>query len=248
MTKTPSFQSKQKELAQIIRDNSGEIEGIECRRIDVYQELFFNNVESFCSGSYPVLKSLFPEQDWLQLVREFFINHQCESPHFIEIAQEFLQFLLTRKSASLPKPFMMELAHYEWVELASSVAQSPLKNKTKLSDENWLLSQFVVPESTYALSYQYAVHQISADNQHQVQPKQTALLVYRDTNFDVKFMLTDLLSVIAIQLIQQNPKVTGEDLQNKILVNNPSLTVEALASHLSSSLTNFQNRDAIISF
>ena len=65
--------------------------------------------------------------DWHALVRAFIDQHRCHTPYFLEISQEFVQFLMQdyRPLASDP-PFLAELAHYEWVELALDIAQEVL--------------------------------------------------------------------------------------------------------------------------
>ena len=59
MSDLPSFQQAQFKLANIIRTGEGRISmGWNNVRLKIYQELFFNNVEGFCSTAFPVFKSL----------------------------------------------------------------------------------------------------------------------------------------------------------------------------------------------
>lgn len=97
---------------------------MEQRRLDIYQRLVYNNIEGFISKGFPVLRSLYRDDDWQQLVRGFIQAHRCSTPYFMEISQEFLQYLLQEyQLRDLDPPFMAELAHYEWVELALDVAE-----------------------------------------------------------------------------------------------------------------------------
>src|SRR5690606_34660411 len=66
---------------------------IEDRRMAIYRELFFNNVEGFIASAFPVLKSLYKDADWQVLVRQFFVQYQCTSPYFLHIAEHFLHYL-----------------------------------------------------------------------------------------------------------------------------------------------------------
>ena len=88
--------SSQRAMARYLRDPAGEEppRGVEQRRLDIYQNLIFNNIEGFISGGFPVLRSLYDESDWLGLVRAFIDSHRCTTPYFLEIGQEFMQFLL----------------------------------------------------------------------------------------------------------------------------------------------------------
>ena len=67
--------------------------GIEDRRLNIYRDLFFNNIEGFLASAFPVFKSLHDEQSWLNLVREFFAQHRCETPYFLSISEEFLDYI-----------------------------------------------------------------------------------------------------------------------------------------------------------
>lgn len=93
-----SFVETQQAFMAYIRDpdNQPAPSGIESRRLKIYQELFFNNIEGFVSSAFPVLKSLYPATQWLALVRQFFVKHHCKSPYFLEISQEFLLFFTRR--------------------------------------------------------------------------------------------------------------------------------------------------------
>ena len=243
MSELPSFQQAQFKLANIIRTGEGRIEGVEQRRLKIYQELFFNNVEGFCSSAFPVFKSLMEESQWRQLISDFFVQHECETPHFVEISQEFLAFIAEHKQEALPYPYMIELAHYEWVELASSAADGKVLKQAL--EQDVMEVGFIVPEATYALSYQYPVHAISEENKEEVEPELTNLVVYRDEDFDVQFVLTDQISVIAIQLLQQAPGSSGNDVVNTLVSQNSSLTAEVLTPHLSKALTHFFEIGAI---
>ncbi len=59
----------------------------------MYRELFFNNIEGFLSGNFPVLRKILDDQQWFALVQDFFAKHPCQSPYFSEIPEEFLDYL-----------------------------------------------------------------------------------------------------------------------------------------------------------
>ena len=61
--KTDTFKDVQYQFTGYIRDpeNNDKPEGIEQRRLNVYRDLFYNNIEGFISSCFPVLKSLMSE-------------------------------------------------------------------------------------------------------------------------------------------------------------------------------------------
>jgi hypothetical protein len=127
--------------------------GIEDRRLKIYRELFFNNILGFLSSGFPVLESLYSEQQWKVLARNFFSEHECRSPYFIDISKEFVEYLSSEYELGEFDPvFMRELAHYEWLELDVSIRKS---NQTaKAWDGHSQLTQIQMSDLASLVSYQ----------------------------------------------------------------------------------------------
>ena len=91
----PEFQRLQRSFAAHLRNPQRHPapSGIEERRLTVYRQLFFNNVNGFLEKGFPVLHSLYDNAGWRRLVRTFFDQHACASPYFLEIPEEFVTFL-----------------------------------------------------------------------------------------------------------------------------------------------------------
>lgn len=125
MAETGDFQATQFAFAAHIRDpvHQPAPADVEDRRMAIYRELFFNNISSFLAGTLPVLHQLLPEAQWQEMMRDFLVRHRCHSPYFLDIPREFLTYLEhSRGTQPGDPPFLYELAHYEWAELALSVA------------------------------------------------------------------------------------------------------------------------------
>jgi len=69
------------------------------------------------SGFFPVMDSLFTEPNWRQLIAEFIRDFKAETPYFPKLGEEFIFFLSARDGEKDDLPFLLELAHYEWIEL-----------------------------------------------------------------------------------------------------------------------------------
>ena len=162
------------------------LDGISAGRMAVYEELFFNNIEGFISGAFPVLHRLIEASRWQRLVRSFIAEHQARTPYFLQISQEFLAWLQEGYVAEPgDPPFILELAHYEWVELALDVSEA------ELPEQGWSLL-------AWPLAYQWPVQRIGVDFQPAKPPGEpTCLLVWRDGQDKVRFMQ---LSPFAYQL------------------------------------------------
>lgn len=189
-------------------------EGIEDRRMGIYRNLFFNNICSFISGNFPVLRTLYKESDWTILCREFYREYRCHTPLFPELPREFLQYLQDhRRDHTDDPPFMLELAHYEWVELALSLDETEADD-IQVNPMGDLLNGIpVLSPLVWPLSYVYPVHRISANFQPQTAPDTaTHLLVWRQKDFKIKFMQLNETSMLLVQKIKEDTGMSGRDL------------------------------------
>lgn len=181
--------------------------GIEARRLAVYNELFFNNVEGAISGAFPVLKRISSEAAFAARVRRFYAEYGAHTPLFHQLAGEFVQWLEASPPQPDDPPFLLELAHYEWVELELSLRlASPLAPAAEVLD-----SPLAVSPLAWPLAYAFAVHKIGPDYLPQ-QPGDTptCLVVYRDAEDSVRFMETNpLTNRLLEQLEQLQPPCTG---------------------------------------
>ncbi|MFZ2407721.1 MAG: putative DNA-binding domain-containing protein, partial [Methylobacter sp.] len=109
------FKAKQLEFAAYIRDpeNNPPPADVKQQRMAMYRELFFNNLDSFLSANFPVLRTLLNDRQWFELGQDFYARHASQSPHFSQIPEEFLDYLQNERDTSADFPFMLELAHYE---------------------------------------------------------------------------------------------------------------------------------------
>ena len=201
------------------------------RRMKIYQDLFFNNVEGFLRSSFPVLHSLLSESQWLTLARQFFREHHCESPYFIHISRSFVNYLQQSQDVgkTLP-PFTAALAHYEWIEVEMSTRKTP---PAALLDIQQLAStRVVLSAAAEVLSYAYPVHQIASHFQPTEVHDQDDYhyLIYRNTEHDVKFVaLTALTANFLRQLIKNTEGVMLNHFAQNTLLQLPTAQQAAAA-------------------
>ncbi len=160
--------------------------GIEPQRMAVYRELFFNNIAGLLASNFPVIRRTLGEMEWTALVRRFYADHHSRTPLFPEIAREFIRFLEARGEAAGDPPWLTELAHYEWIELAVQIDDSPLPAHDPAGD----LLDGVPRVSPYvrALAYRWPVHTIGpAQRPTAAPPEPTLLLVRRDGDGRARF-------------------------------------------------------------
>ncbi len=212
----PALEKTQYALAAHIRDPDGAAapQGVEPRRLKIYSDLFYNNIEGFLSSGFPVLRSIFNEDAWHAMVRDFMRLHRCHTPYFLEIAQEFLLYLQQSREAVATDPaFMVELAHYEWVELALDIAEQDIQTIPVDPDGDLLQRLPLVSPLAWSLAYRYPVHKIGLSCQPSQAPAEmTYLVVYRNRQQDVGFMEANAVTARLLELLQQPEISSGQQL------------------------------------
>ncbi|MCW4453278.1 putative DNA-binding domain-containing protein [Flavobacterium sp. MXW15] len=161
--------------------------GIEERRLRIYRELFLNNIDSLLAGNFPVIRRTLDDDAWRTLVRDFHARHRSRTPLFPEIGREFIRFLENRADqGSDDPPWLLELAHYEWIELALQLADDEVPAHDPHGD---LLAGVPLPSPfARALAYRWPVHRIGPGFAPQAPPTApTLILARRDAAGEVRF-------------------------------------------------------------
>jgi hypothetical protein len=213
MPKT-NFNNIQDELTQAIRSKTFQsLSGVEDRRLNIYRELFYNNIESFISGTFPVLKECTSLDKWQKIVRCFFIEHEAKSPYFLEISEEFLIFLAADTENTLELPaYAYALAHWEWMELFADAYIETQDNVCSVINlERDILTTI---ECAWLQAYEYAVHKIEVESGIEQAP--TFLLIYRDMKDEVGFIELNPLSYLLFEALQNNTQLTVENIVQEI--------------------------------
>ena len=203
------LRDQQLELTRHLRDpeHVAGPAGIEDRRLGIYRELLFNNIESLLGGNFPVIRTLLGEEHWRTLVRAFYRDHRSQTPLFPEIAREFLRYL--ESLLRLDPPFLGELAHYEWVELALQISEAGIDDIAHDPDgdpgsspgQALLEGIPTLSPLAWPLAYRWPVHRLGPDFQPEVPPETpTLLLLRREADGQVRF---SELSPLAYRLLER---------------------------------------------
>jgi len=204
-----ALREQQYALARHVRDPAANPPppGIEDRRLAIYRDLFFNSIDSLLAGNFPVIRRTLGDDAWRALVHRFYADHRCRTPLFTEIGREFVQYLEARDDVS---PWLHELAHYEWVELALQISDEPLPPHDPHGD--LLAGKPVLSPHAWALAYCWPVSRIGPDFQPGTMPETpTLLLVRRDDAGDVHFSELSPLVFRLLQLLDDETVASGRD-------------------------------------
>ena len=102
-------------------------------------------------------------------------------------------------------PFLLELCHYEWVELSLDVAVEEAEPDS-FDAQGPLTGMLVCSPLMRTLGYAYPVHKIGVDHQPETAPETpTYLLVYRNTQLEVRFVESNPVTHRLLELLADHP-------------------------------------------
>ncbi len=196
----PEFQRFQFAFARHVRDPRGAPRpaGVPARRMGIYNELLYNNIENSLNACFPVTRALLGKRRWPRLVRAFFRGWRCRTPHYREIPREFVRYL-TEMAEGQP-PWLVELAHYEWAELAVDIMDAPPAPACD-AEGDLLDGRPVLAPALMNLAYAWPVHKIGPARRPR-RPAPTHLLVFRRADDTVGFMELNPVSARLVALLQ----------------------------------------------
>ncbi|WP_085698668.1 DUF2063 domain-containing protein [Pseudomonas sp. B26(2017)] len=206
---------QQQALTRYLRDPEHEAPpaGMNAARVDVYRDLVFNNVSQLLGSTFPVLIRIIGQERWRTLIRGFLRDYRAQTPKFGEIAEEFVSYLASEPAvlnAGGWPAFLVELAHYEWVEMV--LQQSDAEALPASDPANLLERSLQVSALAWPLAYTWPVQMLGPDHQPATPPAQpTLLLVRRTTDWSVKFSELSPLAWRLLQRIEEFPLLSGRE-------------------------------------
>ncbi|MGB1762236.1 DNA-binding domain-containing protein [Alloalcanivorax xenomutans] len=210
----PDFVAVQRRFAAHLRDPDRHAapEGLEDRRLAVYRDLFFNNVQGILSQGFPVLHGVLPEDRWRALVRAFFHRHRSHSPYFLQIPGEFVAFLAGEYQPDpQDPPYLAELAHYEWMEVVLDTATEEIPQRGYDPDGDLLAGVPVLNPLHVLQGYRFPVHRIGPDYRpDRPLAEPVWLLIHRDRDDRVRFTELNPATARMLQLMAASPEEQGE--------------------------------------
>lgn len=251
MAERATFQNLQYRFAAHVRDpeHAPAPPDIEDRRMRIYRELFFNSTSSLLVSTFPVLHKILGPAGWNTLIRDFYAHHISHTPLFPEVPQELLNWLRDeRQPRADDLPFLLELAHYEWVELAIGIQEDIVPDKAIDPEGDLLAGRPVVSPLAWSLAYDFPVHRIGPDFLPQAPgTTPTFLIVYRTAEDEVKFMEINPVTARLMALLEEaGPAHSGQSILLQIAEEMAHPQPEVLVQAGLVALTDLCNRGIIL--
>lgn len=157
--------------------------------VALYTDLLYNKFNDSLTTCFPVTHALLGEKTWQQLLKDFIARHRCLSPYYRQIPDEFIQYLQTEWGNHTGLPYLLELAHFEWVELILAITDAEPVVQYESTVNDWLACHPVFTPVLQLLNYTYPVQRINENYQPTTPPEQaTHILGFRDKEDAVQFI------------------------------------------------------------
>lgn len=200
----------------------------------IYRELFFNNLHSLLGTFFPVLRKICSDDQWRHAIREFMKVHRARTPYFLELPEEFLAFLQNEyRTLDDEFPFLTELAHYEYAELALRVSTEENDLTGIDPDGDMLAGTPVKSVLAWVFAYHYPVHRISTDFVPTEPGEQPSYLaIYRRSDDKVRFLELNPVTAALLDVVENNEaNLNGEALFGKLAEKIHYPDIDALIKH-----------------
>ena len=106
-------------LGDYCRTGEGEeIPGITPGRVNHYRRLVYNVIRSNMDRAFPITLAALGEEEWDQLVQEFFSKGLPQTPQIWKLPYEFYNYHLMKETGNrIQKPYLEDLLYFEWIEI-----------------------------------------------------------------------------------------------------------------------------------
>lgn len=189
--------------------------GIEPQRLKVHSDLVYNNLDGLLAGNFPVIRKTLADADWQALVRRFLVTHVSLTPLFTELGRELVDFLESDAGLDPQRPWLAELAHYEWAELGLQLSDATLPAHDPRGD--LLEGVPVLSPLVWPLAYRWPVSSIGPHHQPEVAPDTpTLLLLRREADGGVHFSALSPLLFRLLELVGANTNANGRTLLRQL--------------------------------
>lgn len=204
-------------LAAHVREPAGHPgpPGIEPRRLKIYRDLVFNNLDGLLAGNVPVIRKTLGDADWRTLVRGFLSHHRSHTPLFTELGRELIAFLESDAGIDPARPWLAELAHYEWAELGLQLSEAALPAHDP--DGDLLDGVPVLSPLAWPLAYHWPVHTIGPGFEADGPPPEpTLVLLRREADGRIHFSMLSPLLYRLLELVGANDSSNGRALLRQL--------------------------------
>lgn len=240
------FQKSQQALADYLRYDDGQ-ELPDAQGWDIYRQLVTENFRALIEKTFPVAWNLLPASRWQDFIVHFLKSVRPKTPYFHELGKVFLDFIERRSDLwAEDYPFLLELMHFEWIELALAIAPEEIPAAYG-ADLSMLDAVIEVSPLAWPLVYQYPVHRMADSGLvTTISEIPLCLIGYRKRNDNVSFMEVSTVMYAVIELLQSQKNMTAREAFEIIAQGFAPAELHRLSEQGAALLQHFLEEDIIV--
>lgn len=245
----PAFFSIQREFTRYLRDpdNNPAPPMLADDRLTVYSNAVIANMEVFMGDNFPLVKAVMANEDWLAMVRDYFLRHESKTSLFVELPGEFLKYLEVLRDDADDPSFLYELAHFELLENLVSTDERRIDEQLLDIQGDFMTAVPVMNPTTQLVRYMFPVHLIDRDNQPSEPPSEpTFIVAFRDRANRYGYIDLNPASARAVELLLSNEEQNGEQVMQTIARELKHPDVDAVVAGGHAILSRLAERDVVV--
>ena len=174
--------------------------GMAERPARLYADLLFNNISAALDSCLPISRNQVDNGQWREIQRSYFRDARPQTPLLWEIPGEFAEYLAENRDRYELPPWVPELAHFEWMELAVETHDVPYPNDI---DDGDLLAMCPVANPTAnLLAYCWPVQDLVQGAKPPIERRPSLLIIWRDLTETVRFEQVSPAAARIFELIE----------------------------------------------
>jgi hypothetical protein len=166
--------------------------------LNQYRRLVFNIISDALETTYPITAKKMGIEDWEELVDDFFANYPCSSAQIWSMPYELITYLESTENPIKTKfPWLMELLHFEWLEVeifCDEDEEVHFEKSIDVLNEKWVVNPTLRLEH-----FTFPVHK----SIELTEQSDYYLLIYRSTENDKVYFeeITGFLALIVHKIV-----------------------------------------------
>jgi len=175
-----------------------------------YRRLVFNIVLNTMTQAYPIAHKALGNEDFKDLIHNFFLNHNSQTPQVWKLPFEFYEYVITNKlSEKLELPFLNDLLLFEWIEI--EVHTMPDISPSEFIKEGNMFTDILILNQEYKIiKLSFPVHLYAPNKAKDLSGDYFVIALRDPENYKVKFLNLSILHVFFFEQLATEEKTLNE--------------------------------------
>jgi hypothetical protein len=175
-----------------------------------YRRLVFNVVLNTMTHAFPIAHKAFGNKKFTDLVHDFFLNHDSQTPQVWKLPFEFYEYVVANKhQEKFAMPFLNDLLLFEWIEIGVHTMPNIIPSNFQ-NEGNMFTDILIVNQEYKILKLNYPVHLYAPNKAKDLVGNYYLIALRNPENFNVKFLNLSILHVYFIEQLSIEEQTINE--------------------------------------